>query len=282
MYADSIERISSRTSLLVLVCSLALAGCPSSGGASPQPGAEPAGGAAGSGEGSVDNTAQNEPAEGSVAGNAEAEPPTEASAPATPPPPSTENMAVPALGSETAADILATVAGEGSMFATLVTNQGEVRCELFADQVPNTVANFVGLATGQKTYIDPATGMPARGRFYDGLTFHRVIPDFMIQGGDPEGTGRGGPGYQFADEFVPTLRHDRPGILSMANAGPGTNGSQFFITEGPTPHLDNRHSVFGACEPISVINAIARVPAGSGNRPLQPVVMERVEISRGQ
>ncbi len=190
--------------------------------------------------------------------------------------------AVPPIGSESAEAILASVPGEGTMFATITTNHGEIRCELYADQVPNTVANFVGLATAQKTYLDPQSGQPMRSNFYDGLTFHRIIPNFMIQGGDPVGNGTGGPGYRFEDEFQPTLRHDRPGILSMANAGPGTNGSQFFITEVPTPHLDNRHSVFGACGPVETILAIARVPTGAGNRPLQPVVMESVRISRGE
>jgi len=127
--------------------------------------------------------------------------------------------------------------------AVIETNKGTITLALHAGQTPLTVANFVNLAQ--------------RG-FYDGLTFHRVIADFMIQGGDPEGTGRGGPGYRFGDEFDPQLRHDKPGILSMANAGPNTNGSQFFITHGPTPHLDNLHTVFGeVTEGMDVVNAIA-------------------------
>ncbi len=123
-----------------------------------------------------------------------------------------------------------TINPDASYTATFKTAKGDVVVELFAKQVPNTVNNFVFLA---------------REGFYDNITFHRVIPDFMAQGGDPEGTGRGGPGYQFADEFDASLRHDKPGILSMANAGPNTNGSQFFITHVPTPHLDGKHSVFG-------------------------------------
>ncbi len=123
-----------------------------------------------------------------------------------------------------------TIDPDKSYTATFKTEKGDIVIELFADKVPNTVNNFVFLA---------------REGFYDDTTFHRVIPDFMAQGGDPTGTGRGGPGYRFADEFHPSLRHDKPGILSMANAGPNTNGSQFFITHGPTPHLDNRHAVFG-------------------------------------
>ncbi len=123
-----------------------------------------------------------------------------------------------------------TIDPEASYTATFKTAKGDIVVELFAKQVPNTVNNFVFLA---------------REGFYDNITFHRVIPDFMAQGGDPEGTGRGGPGYQFADEFDQSLRHDKPGILSMANAGPNTNGSQFFITHVPTPHLDGKHSIFG-------------------------------------
>ena len=131
-----------------------------------------------------------------------------------------------------------------ALTAVFETSKGQVRIELFEDDAPLTVANFVNLA---------------RRGFYDGLKFHRVIPNFMIQGGDPTGTGRGGPGYNFADEFSPRRRHDAAGILSMANAGPGTNGSQFFITHGPQPHLDGRHSVFGrVASGQDVVDAIAQ------------------------
>ena len=187
---------------------------------------------------------------------------------------------VPAMGSETAEEILATIPGEGRIHLTLETSMGTFNCVLYDDLVPNTVANFVGLATGVKTFIDPETGEPARRRFYDGLIFHRVIPDFMIQGGDPSGNGTGGPGYRFNDEFNPQLRHDRPGIMSMANAGPNTNGSQFFIIERPTPHLDNRHSVFGACEEVDLIRQIARVPTGPRDLPLEPVTMDNLQFER--
>ena len=187
---------------------------------------------------------------------------------------------VPALGSESTAEILAAFPGDGKLIATLATTHGQIQCELFDKKVPNTVANFVGLATGKKTYVNYKTGLPERGNFYDGLIFHRVIPDFMIQGGDPQGVGMGGPGYQFADEFEPTLRHDKAGTLSMANAGPGTNGSQFFITDRATAHLDNRHSVFGACDETDIVKQIARVPAAPGNRPLQDVIIERVTVAR--
>jgi peptidyl-prolyl cis-trans isomerase A (cyclophilin A) len=166
--------------------------------------------------------------------------------------------------------------------ATLRTNRGDIVIELFDDQAPKTVANFVGLATGTKEYSDPETGQPTKGHFYDGLTFHRVIDGFMIQGGCPRGDGRGGPGYQFADEFHPDLRFDRPYLLAMANAGPGTNGSQFFITTTKTPHLNLKHTIFGqVTDPASrqVVDQIGLTPTGPGDRPRQPVVIESVEIA---
>ncbi|MBM64641.1 MAG: peptidylprolyl isomerase [Myxococcales bacterium] len=175
------------------------------------------------------------------------------------------------------------------LFATLITNQGTMIGELFWEKVPNTVANFVELAEGTRGFIDPKLDptLPIEKRvvkrpYYDGLIFHRVIPGFMIQGGDIAGTGAGGPGYTFGDEFVKGLTHDGPGIFSMANAGPGTNGSQFFITEKSTPHLNNRHSVFGKLiEGIEVQNKIARVEADN-SRPLEPVVIQKVLIGRGK
>jgi peptidyl-prolyl cis-trans isomerase A (cyclophilin A) len=166
--------------------------------------------------------------------------------------------------------------------ATLHTNHGDIALNLFPDHAPKTVANFVGLATGAKEYADPETGAPTTGKFYDGLTFHRVIDGFMIQGGCPLGTGTGGPGYAFADEFHPELVFSKPYLLAMANAGPGTNGSQFFITLGPTPHLNRRHTIFGEVADQAsrtVVDEIARVRTGGMDRPVDPVVIESVDIS---
>ncbi|MEN3615506.1 peptidylprolyl isomerase [Plantactinospora sp. ZYX-F-223] len=168
-------------------------------------------------------------------------------------------------------------------YATLHTNAGPIRLELFPNHAPKTVRNFVELAEGTRQYTDPRTGQPGSGPYYDGTISHRVISGFMIQMGDPTGTGRGGPGYNFADEFHPDLRFDRPYLLAMANAGPGTNGSQFFITVAPTPHLNNRHTIFGQVadeESAKVVDAIANTPTGAQDRPLQDVVIERVEIAR--
>ncbi|MDN5564732.1 peptidyl-prolyl cis-trans isomerase A (cyclophilin A) [Luteococcus japonicus] len=166
--------------------------------------------------------------------------------------------------------------------ATLHTNHGDIVIELFADQAPKTVENFVGLADGSKEYIDPKTGEKTTGKFYDGLGFHRVIDGFMIQGGCPLGTGTGGPGYQFADEFHPELVFNKPYLLAMANAGPGTNGSQFFITVAPTPHLNRRHTIFGEVKDAAsqkVVDEIAQAPTGRMDRPVEPVVIESVEIA---
>ena len=166
--------------------------------------------------------------------------------------------------------------------ATLHTNHGDIVLNLFGDQAPKTVDNFVGLASGSKEYTDPETGTKTTGKFYDGLTFHRVIDGFMIQGGCPEGTGTGGPGYKFGDEFHPDLVFSKPYLLAMANAGPGTNGSQFFITVGKTPHLNRRHTIFGEvadAESRAVVDAIATTTTGRGDRPLTDVVVQRVELA---
>ena len=168
--------------------------------------------------------------------------------------------------------------------ATLHTNHGDINVELFGDQAPQTVANFVGLASGSKEYTDPSTGTKKSGKFYDGLTFHRVIDGFMIQGGCPLGTGTGGPGYKFADEFHPDLVFNKPYLLAMANAGPGTNGSQFFITLGPQPHLNRKHTIFGEVADKSsrdVVNEISQVRTGRGDRPVNPVIITSVTIDSG-
>src|SRR5574338_1091011 len=159
------------------------------------------------------------------------------------------------------------------IYAHFDTTEGRFTVRLFEKEAPKTVANFVGLAEGSKEFKDPKTGAPTRRPFYNGIIFHRVIDGFMIQGGDPLGQGYGGPGYQFADEFHPSLKHDRPGLLSMANAGPNTNGSQFFITLAPTPHLDKRHSIFGeVAEGLDVVQKIGHVKTDRNDRPLTPVV----------
>jgi peptidyl-prolyl cis-trans isomerase A (cyclophilin A) len=166
-----------------------------------------------------------------------------------------------------------------NLTATLRTNQGTVVLRLFPDHAPKTVRNFVELAQGSREWTNPGTGATTRDRLYDGTIFHRVIPGFMIQGGDPLGTGVGGPGYQFADEFHPDLSFDRPYLLAMANAGPGTNGSQFFITTVPTPHLNRRHTIFGeVIEGADVVDKISQVKTDPSDRPVEDVVIESVEI----
>ena len=163
--------------------------------------------------------------------------------------------------------------------ATLHTSQGTIVIRLFPDHAPKTVRNFVDLAQGAREWTDPRTGSTTTGRLYDGTIFHRVIPNFMIQGGDPLGTGTGGPGYEFADEFHPDLEFDRPYLLAMANAGPGTNGSQFFITTVPTPHLNRRHTIFGeVIEGQDVVDQISHTATDSRDRPVKDVVLESVEI----
>jgi peptidyl-prolyl cis-trans isomerase A (cyclophilin A) len=184
-------------------------------------------------------------------------------------------------------DIRGVTVGE-SIFATLHTNAGPIRVELFPNHAPKTVANFVELAEGTRPYTDPRTGVPGSGPYYNGVIFHRVIPNFMIQGGDPTGTGRGGPGYNFNDEIHPELQFNRPYLLAMANAGKrpdgsGTNGSQFFITVSPTPHLNMKHTIFGEVADEAsrkVVDSIATTRTAGGDRPVQDIVIERVEIDR--
>jgi peptidyl-prolyl cis-trans isomerase A (cyclophilin A) len=176
----------------------------------------------------------------------------------------------------------------GPLQAVIETSKGKFTCELFDKQAPVTVANFIGLATGKRTWLDPKTQKWIKKKpFYDGLIFHRVIPGFMIQGGDPQGTGMGNAGFQFSDEIVPELTFDKPGLLAMANAGrhpdgSGTNSSQFFITEGTPTYLNGRHTIFGQCEPLSLVTEITHVQTGPGDRPVESVVIKKVTISHAK
>jgi peptidyl-prolyl cis-trans isomerase A (cyclophilin A) len=168
-----------------------------------------------------------------------------------------------------------------TLTATLTTTQGTVIIRLFPDHAPKTVRNFVELAEGGREWTDPRTGAVTKDKLYDGTIFHRVMSGFMIQGGDPLGNGTGGPGYRFGDEIHPDLRFDRPYLLAMANAGPGTNGSQFFITVEPTPWLNGRHTIFGeVIEGADVVDKINRVRT-AGERPVTDVVLQSVTIQRG-
>ena len=167
------------------------------------------------------------------------------------------------------------------VFAKFDTSEGLFTIRLYDKEAPKTVDNFVGLAEGTKEWIDPRTNQKVKKPYYDGVIFHRVIDGFMIQSGDPLGQGIGGPGYTFADEFHPAARHNKAGVLSMANRGPNTNGGQFFITLGPTPHLDDRHSVFGeVVEGMDVVRKIGQARTGERDRPLADVVIRNVTIER--
>lgn len=193
-------------------------------------------------------------------------------------------LAAPAIDDPDLKAAVANIKGDGpDLLATFTTNLGQINCRLLFQRSPKTVANFAGLATGNKPWKDPKTGQEVTGKpLYDGLIFHRVIPEFMIQGGDPKGNGTGGPGFAIKDEFHPELKHDRGGLLSMANSGPNTGGSQFFLTEKATPWLDGKHAIFGECKEIDVVKKIARVPVEPGNRPKAPVNLEKLVISWGK
>jgi peptidyl-prolyl cis-trans isomerase A (cyclophilin A) len=170
---------------------------------------------------------------------------------------------------------------EPGTYAVLYTSMGNIVCRLFVQDAPKTVANFIGLSSGTKPWTDPATGRPRRGPLYSGTTFHRVIPDFMIQGGDPLGTGMGQPGYKFDNEISPNHSFDKTGILAMANSGPNTNGSQFFITVAPQQRLDGNYSIFGeVASGQDVVDAISKVPTGPNDKPITPVKLIRVTIRR--
>jgi len=174
-----------------------------------------------------------------------------------------------------------TVKESKKMNAVIETSQGTIKIELFADKAPKTVANFAGLAEGTKEFTDPKTGKKVKRKFYDGLIFHRVIPEFMIQGGCPLGTGTGGPGYKFEDETGNGLKFDKPGRLAMANSGPNTNGSQFFITEVSTPWLNGNHTIFGqVTEGMDVVKKIARVEVDFSDKPIEPVVIKKITIEK--
>jgi peptidyl-prolyl cis-trans isomerase A (cyclophilin A) len=172
-------------------------------------------------------------------------------------------------------------AAKKTPYAVFTTSEGNFTVRLFEKEAPKTVANFIGLAEGTKEWTDPKTNEKVKKPYYNGLTFHRVIAGFMIQGGDPLGNGTGGPGYKFADEFNPSLRHTKAGILSMANAGPNTNGGQFFITLGPTPHLDNHHTIFGeVTQGMDVVEKIGGTKTTKpGDKPVKPITMS-VKIER--
>jgi peptidyl-prolyl cis-trans isomerase A (cyclophilin A) len=197
-------------------------------------------------------------------------------------------------------DMQADVAKKGPLYAVFQTSMGDIKCRLFEAESPETVKNFVGLALGKKEWRLPGTEMWVKKPLYDGTIFHRVIPEFMIQGGDPAGNGSGGPGYRFADEFHPSLAFNKPGLLAMANAGRNTNGSQFFITEGTPEYLNKRHTIFGECGNLDVVKGIARVErhggqgrgpsgqtqlarmeAGQPDKPVNDVVLKHVQICRG-
>ena len=176
---------------------------------------------------------------------------------------------------------MSVVSTQKTATAILHTNRGDISIDLFGNHAPQTVDNFVGLAKGTKDYSERNASGGEEGPFYDGAIFHRVLDGFMIQGGDPTGTGRGGPGYRFGDEFHPELQFDRPYLLAMANAGPGTNGSQFFITVAPTPHLNNHHTIFGEvtdADSQKVVDTIAETKTDRFDRPLDDIVIDSVEI----
>ncbi|MEO7736076.1 MAG: peptidylprolyl isomerase [Kofleriaceae bacterium] len=172
------------------------------------------------------------------------------------------------------------LSGKGKLSTTIETSMGSFHCELYPDKAPITVANFVGLATGKKPWMNPSSHAVEKGKpFFDGLIFHRVIPTFMIQGGDPLGQGTGGPGYEFDDEVNNGLTM-KPGTLAMANAGPGTNGSQFFITEGGPAHLNNRHTIFGLCKEVDLVKQITGVPRSEQDRPNTAVTITKITFSK--
>ena len=171
--------------------------------------------------------------------------------------------------------------GKGALYAVFKPSRGSITVKLFEKEAPKTVDNFVGLATGKKEWIDPRTGQKSKANLYDGTAFHRVIPDFMIQGGDPLGTGTGGPGYRFEDEFQSGKKFDKPGLLAMANAGPNTNGSQFFITVAATTWLTGKHTIFGeVVEGMEIVNKISKAKTVANDKPAKEIRVNSVTIER--
>ncbi len=187
----------------------------------------------------------------------------------------------PVHGQFNLADAEKGLKGNGDLSATIETSHGTLTCKLFADKAPITVANFVGLARGTRPWKDPANGQWVTRPAYDGTTFHRIIKGFMIQGGDPKGDGSGEPGYVIPDEIWPGATHDHAGELCMANRGPNTNGAQFFITDAAAPHLDKGYTILGECGPVAAIHMIASVATGPGDKPVTPVEIRHVTITRG-
>ena len=186
----------------------------------------------------------------------------------------------PMNGSFTMADATKDLAGKGPIVAKIDTSKGVLQCKLFDDKAPVTVANFIGLATGKRSWKDPNSGQWVNKPAYDGTGFHRIIKGFMIQGGDPKGNGSGEPGYVIKDELSESAKHDRAGLLCMANRGPNTNGAQFFITDAAAAHLDSSYTIFGECAPVEVVHDIANVPTGMQDKPQTPVTIKSITISR--
>jgi len=198
------------------------------------------------------------------------------------PPPGNDEVRPPVAAD--LAEYTKDIKGNGKLMATIDTSMGTFHCELFGDKAPMTVANFVGIATGKKPYVGADGKVQKAKPFFDGLTFHRVIPEFMIQGGDPQGTGTGGPGYDFNDEISPDLKM-QPGSLAMANAGKmpdgsGSHGSQFFITEIGPDWLNGKHTIFGQCKEVDLVKQMARVPKQPGDKPTTPITIKHVTISK--
>jgi peptidyl-prolyl cis-trans isomerase A (cyclophilin A) len=218
--------------------------------------------------------------------SAQTNPPPNADTPPTPKSyPPKQKTADPLQGKWTLADATAGIPGTGALTATIDTTKGKISCTPYDDKAPITVANFIGLSTGKRSWLDPVSKEWVNKPAYDGTTFHRVIKDFMIQGGDPKGDGSGEPGYVIVDELWPGGLHDRAGLLCMANRGPNTNGAQFFITDSDGPsvkNLDNLHSytIFGSCTPVDVVHTIANVPKGPRDKPIEAVTINSVKIAR--